>query len=191
MTRKIVHLKKKRKKKQLTKCRNMTVSWCTGTLIGKDKESNSKWVFLERLYLVADQSEVLRSFEPTLTRWFFSWRCRQAIENERDQEILWTSLYSISLFAFLCYSCDMSVVSCHFNPWILRNPCFIINTENTETCPGWAHHRYLHNWWIAIPQYWPSNFRALSSYATRPSPLLRTCFSVLGLNAPLSLSALA
>lgn len=81
-------------------------------------------------------------------------RCRQAKPNEGDGKILWTSLYSISLFAFLCYSCDMSVVSCHFNPWILRNPCFIINTENTETCPGWPHHRYLHNWWIAIPQYW-------------------------------------
>ena len=63
-------------------------------------------------------------------------RCRQAKPNERDEEMLCTSVYSIFLFIFLCYSCDMSVVFCHFNPWILRNPCFILGTKKTETCPG-------------------------------------------------------
>ena len=154
--------KEKEKKNNWRNVEIWRISSCAGTLIGKDKESNSKWEFLERLDLVADQSEVLRSFGLTLTRLFFFSRqlsLYDAVRQNQMREILWTSLYSISLFAFLCYSCDMSVVSCHFNPWILRNPCFIINTENTETCPGWAHHRYLHKWWIAIPQYWLDNFK--------------------------------
>ena len=167
MTRKSVHLKKKRKKKTIDE-----MSKYDGIIVRRNSNRKGQRIqlkmsiFLERLDLVADQSEVLRWFGLTLTRLLFfffaatvSLRYRQAKPNEGDRKILWTSLYSISLFAFLCYSCDMSVVSCHFNPWILRNPCFIINTENTETCPGWTHLRYLHKWWIAIPQYWLGNFK--------------------------------